>query len=87
MDKVIVLKAVIFQWKDKKEINKEISDTVNAMQRMQTGHEEGVDALERMIKEGIPEEVTLAQDLAMELANAGPDARESLLCWKETKSQ
>lgn len=54
---------------------------------MQKGHEGGVDTLERMVKEGIPEEVTLGQDLAMELASAGPDARESLLCWKETKSQ
>lgn len=33
-DKVVVLKEVIFQWKGNKEVNKEISDTINAMQRM-----------------------------------------------------
>lgn len=33
-DKVVVLKEVIFQWKGNKEVNKEISGTINAMQRM-----------------------------------------------------
>lgn len=46
----------------------------------------GVDTLERMVKEDIPEEITPDQDQAEELASATAGAGVSLVCWNKRVS-
>lgn len=45
-----------------------------------------VDTLERMVKEGIPEDITPGQDQAGELTRVAAGAGLSLVCWREKKA-